>query len=120
MQPSSQVFLLIQPIVTFTNLMFQALLRKYNNYIKDLEKKLKEKEHQKKPEAIEEMQRLLQEKDLKINELKQQLVVSSASQSAVARNNDSLSVCAVTKYPETIFIHFSFRITRQSSDPCVG
>lgn len=74
----------------------QALLRKYNNYIKDLEKKLKEKEHQKKPEAIEEMQRLLQEKDLKINELKQQLVVSSASQSAISRNTESLSVSSVT------------------------
>ena len=55
----------------------QALLRKYNNYIKDLEKKLKEKELEKKPEAIEEMQRLLQEKDMKIHELKEQLVVSS-------------------------------------------
>ena len=60
-----------------------------------MEKKLKEKEHQKKPEAIEEMQRLLQEKDLKINELKEQLVVSSSSQSAVARNNESLSVSQI-------------------------
>ena len=38
---------------------------------------MKEKELEKKPEAIEEMQRLLQEKDMKINELKEQLVISS-------------------------------------------
>ena len=73
----------------------QALLRKYNNYIKDLEKKLKEKELEQKPEAIEEMQRLLQEKDLKINELKEQLVVSSCSQTAVPRPDD-LSVSIFT------------------------
>ncbi|KAK4005430.1 hypothetical protein OUZ56_007143 [Daphnia magna] len=71
----------------------QALLRKYNNYIKDLEKKLKEKELEKKPEAIEEMQRLLQEKDMKINELKEQLVVSSCSDIASGRPDNSLS-CA--------------------------
>ncbi|KAI9560764.1 hypothetical protein GHT06_011716 [Daphnia sinensis] len=71
----------------------QALLRKYNNYIKDLEKKLKEKELEKKPEAIEEMQRLLQEKDMKINELKEQLVVSSCSDVASGRPDNSLS-CA--------------------------
>ena len=58
----------------------QALLRKYNNYIKDLERKLKEKELEKKPGALEEMERLLEEKDMKINELKEQLVVSSCSQ----------------------------------------
>jgi predicted RNase H-like nuclease (RuvC/YqgF family) len=68
----------------------QALLRKYNNYIKDLEKKLKEKELEKKPEAIEEMQRLLQEKDMKINELKEQLVVSSDV--ASGRPESSLTV----------------------------
>ncbi|XP_057372757.1 uncharacterized protein LOC130693602 [Daphnia carinata] len=71
----------------------QALLRKYNNYIKDLEKKLKEKELEKKPEAIEEMQRLLQEKDMKINELKEQLVVSSCGDVASGRPDNSLS-CA--------------------------
>lgn len=66
------------------------MLRKYNNYIKDLEKKLKEKEQEKRPEAIEEMQRLLQEKDMKINELKEQLVVSSSE--IVVRPDEHLSV----------------------------
>ena len=89
------------------NLLFQALLRKYNNYIKDLESKLKEKEHQNKPEAIEEMQRLLQEKDMKIHELKEQLVVSSCSQSAVARNNESLTVRQTDNF---FFKFFSFII----------
>ena len=70
----------------------QALLRKYNNYIKDLEKKLKEKECEKRPEAIEEMQRLLQEKDMKINELKEQLVVSSCSEFVSVRPEDGLTV----------------------------
>lgn len=72
----------------------QALLRKYNNYIKDLEKKLKEKEQEKQPGAIEEMQRLLEEKDMKIHELKEQLVVSSCSAGAVGRSEDSLTVSA--------------------------
>lgn len=67
------------------------MLRKYNNYIKDLEKKLKEKELEKRPEAIEEMQRLLQEKDMKINELKEQLVVSS-SEIVAGRTDDHLTV----------------------------
>ena len=67
------------------------MLRKYNNYIKDLEKKLKEKELEKRPEAIEEMQRLLQEKDMKINELKEQLVVSS-SEIVAGRPDDHISV----------------------------
>lgn len=54
---------------------------------------MKEKELEKKPEAIEEMQRLLQEKDMKINELKEQLVVSSCSQAGtVPRTDDPLSV----------------------------
>jgi hypothetical protein len=68
------------------------LLRKYNNYIKDLEKKLKEKEIEKKPEAIEEMKKLLEEKDLKIQELKQQLVVSSSNESFVAQTEDIVSL----------------------------
>lgn len=68
------------------------MLRKYNNYIKDLERKLKEKEQEKKPEAIEEMEKLLEEKDMKIHELKQQLVVSSCSESFVSHHDDTLSV----------------------------
>ena len=53
-----------------------------------MEKKLKEKEIEKKPEAIEEMKKLLEEKDLKIQELKQQLVVSSSNESFVAETED--------------------------------
>lgn len=67
-------------------------MRKYTNYIKDLEKKLKEKELEKKPGALEEMQRLLREKDMKIHELKEQLVVSSCTAVAVCRPEDSLTV----------------------------
>lgn len=55
-----------------------------------MEKKLKEKELEKRPEAIEEMQRLLQEKDMKINELKEQLVVSSSE--VIVRPDDPLTV----------------------------
>lgn len=68
----------------------KALLRKYNNYIKDLERKLKEKEFEMRPDSIEEMQRLLQEKDMKINELKEQLVVSSSIE--VASRPEDISV----------------------------
>lgn len=62
-----------------------------------MEKKLKEKETEEtkpetKPEAIAEMQKLLEEKELKIQELKEQVVVSSSNKAFVQRSEDAASV----------------------------
>ena len=62
-----------------------------------MEKKLKAKETddtkpETKPEAIAEMQKLLEEKELKIQELKEQVVVSSSNKAFVQRSDDAASV----------------------------
>ena len=60
---------------------------------------MKENEHEKKPEAIAEMQKLLAEKDLKIHELKQQLVVSSQSTPEAMEVSNSIYFFAVYSDP---------------------
>lgn len=51
---------------------------------------MKEKEKEQRPEALEEMERLLQEKEMKIHELKEKLVISSVTQGS--RGEEQMTV----------------------------
>lgn len=60
---------------------------------------MKEKEQEQRPEALEEMERLLQEKEVKIQELKEKLVISSVTQAIGVNGDNQLSVSiSLVKY----------------------